>query len=96
MTNLTPNPNPNQLQLDESREADDEVLRADYVICGGGSAGCVLAGRLSAAMEEDGSSVLVLEDGDGWPVPTAAMLSANPARVIHGDVCRRGTQTLDV
>lgn len=34
-------------------------LRADYVVVGGGTAGCVLAGRLSEA----GHTVLVLEEG---------------------------------
>ncbi len=48
----------------------------DYVICGGGSAGCVLAARLS---EDDGTSVLLIEGGHG---DTPGMV-ATPLRTIE-------------
>lgn len=47
----------------------------DYVICGGGTAGCVLANRLSADAE---TSVLLLEAG----APDDSELIATPARTI--------------
>lgn len=53
------------------------IERFDYVICGGGSAGCVLAGRLSENLEV---SVLLVEAGCGdrnpffhWPAGFARM-----------------------
>lgn len=49
-------------------------MNFDYVIAGGGSAGCVLAGRLS---EDPARSVCLLEDGgsgDSWVVNTPAAL----------------------
>jgi choline dehydrogenase len=39
---------------------DTDELRADYIVVGGGSSGCVVAARLS---EDTGASVLLLEEG---------------------------------
>ena len=53
----------------------------DYVIVGGGSAGCVLAAHLSA---NPNTEVLLLEAGPDWrPHDAPAELrSLNPARII--------------
>ena len=57
-------------------------MRFDHVIVGGGSAGCVLAARLS---EDAGTSVCLIEAGGGGDGPlvripggTAAMVSGRP------------------
>ena len=53
-----------------------EILEADYVIAGGGAAGCVLAARLS---EDPDISVIVLEAGPhyrGLPIHMPAALGA--------------------
>lgn len=64
----------------------------DYIVIGGGSAGCVLAGRLT---EDPNVSVCLLEaggSGDSWTVnvPAAAVVSL-PTRINTGPLklCRR-------
>ncbi|NNM52303.1 MAG: choline dehydrogenase [Pseudomonadales bacterium] len=57
--------------------------QADYVIIGGGSAGCVLAGRLT---ENSNISVALLEAGgvgDDWLVNTPAAVVAMVPRAVH-------------
>lgn len=55
--------------------ADAEDQHFDYVICGAGSAGCVLANRLSA----DGASVLLIEAGG----PDNSEKISTPMRLIE-------------
>ncbi|XP_063240453.1 glucose dehydrogenase [FAD, quinone]-like isoform X1 [Bacillus rossius redtenbacheri] len=47
----------------------------DYIVVGGGSAGCVLAGRLAAS---PGTSVLLLEAGPAWSSWLAAVPALTP------------------